>query len=131
MFRSEDRFTTLYNALQRFQRLYNAFKGFQMLYIAFKGFTTLYNRGAETMKYNTVVIDRYSHTVQFTKSDVDRVNTKTQPSPLGFYHYPETMTDEEAFKRLKAFLIKIQKEAIKDAQEEIENLEAVAMGDCD
>ena len=36
---------------------------------------------------------------------MEREDTETVPSPLGYYHYPETMSDKEAVQRLGEELI--------------------------
>jgi len=69
------------------------------------------------MKYNTVHV-RPSGTstkenrvweVSYDKTSammqMDRVKTKTLPNALGFYHYPETMTDKKALKALLKCMI--------------------------
>ena len=71
------------------------------------------------MKYNTIQIqpvskDKWGVTV--TENQGDRVETETEPDGLGFFHFPETMSVEEAFDCLKTKMIKYH-------QKEIERLE--------
>jgi hypothetical protein len=46
-------------------------------------------------------------TVSVYLEEGDRVETETCPNNLGFYYYPETMSDQEAFDKLKQHLINL------------------------
>lgn len=46
------------------------------------------------------------------RDDQDRYPQKTVPNRMGFYHYPKTMKDKEAFKKLKTVLIKAHEEQL-------------------
>jgi hypothetical protein len=50
------------------------------------------------MVYHTVKVENVGSkwVVTYTKSDVEREETKTIPNAMGFYHYPSTMSDKEA-----------------------------------
>lgn len=60
------------------------------------------------MKYKTVKItksgENYYYTI-YKPDNLDREDIKTAPNSWGFYHYPETMSDEEAFDALKEKMI--------------------------
>ena len=64
------------------------------------------------MKYNTITIIPYSnkYDVSINRSEEDRVETETIPSSLGFFHYPETMSDQEAFNILKEHMMEVARE---------------------
>jgi len=66
------------------------------------------------MKYKTVKLtpsgDKWL--VTWSESNMERVKTKTKPHPLGFYHYPETMSDQEALKALVNCMLKAHTEEI-------------------
>ena len=62
------------------------------------------------MKYKTVRIQPYGLSGNKWGYKINRCNHVspdyvTKPDPLGFYTYPETMSDKEAFQRLKRLLI--------------------------
>ena len=77
------------------------------------------------MKYNTVHVrpegpstkENRVWEVSYDKTSammqMDRVKTKTLPNALGFYHYPETMTDKKALKALlKCMISKHEQEIV-------------------
>jgi len=47
---------------------------------------------------------------------------RTSPSALGYYHFPETMTDEEAFNELKECMIKAHQEEIDRLEKSLKKL---------
>ena len=81
------------------------------------------------MKYKTVKIKpdikKRWHTYCYQIDDVDREDTETTPHPLGFYHYPETMSDEEAFNQLKQCMIDAHLKEIESYQTSLRKLESL------
>jgi len=68
------------------------------------------------MKYKTVKINPTSEgkwEVVYLKSDGVERKGKTYPHSLGFFHYKETMKDNDAANKLKELMIKRHKEEIK------------------
>jgi hypothetical protein len=53
----------------------------------------------------------------------DRIDNETTPHPLGHYHYPETMDDEEAFNRLKQCMVDAHLKEIEDYQRSLDKLQ--------
>jgi len=86
------------------------------------------------MQYKTVEIKpsflRNGWKVRFAKSDgQDRVKgRKCTPNNLGFFHYWETIPDEDAFKQLKEHLIKRHREEISRLLLSLEKLETLESG---
>lgn len=77
------------------------------------------------MKYKTVHIkphEKNDWKVSFQIDNQDRIDKETYPHSLGFFHYPETMGDEEAFQKLKWHLIGICKQDIKNLQKSLDEL---------
>ena len=78
------------------------------------------------MKYNTVHVKpsgtstkenrtwKVSYNKTSAQAQTDRVKTKTVPHALGFYHYPETMSDKKALKALLRCMIKRHEQEIAD-----------------
>lgn len=72
------------------------------------------------MIYNTVHINptkvskhKESWEVSIDKSNkMDREDTKTLPNPLGFYHYPEAMSEREATETLIKVMVGRHEEEI-------------------
>lgn len=84
------------------------------------------------MKYHTVSIRLSAATqkweVTLDKSDTqERVETKTAPNWLGFFHYPETMTDAAALKTLKKYLTDREREAIRNCVDKISDIHALKL----
>lgn len=83
------------------------------------------------MKYKTVKIfpnalrDKLEWRVMFMKGDLDRVETKAVPNALGFFHYPETMPDEDAFEKLKVCMIEAHEKEIKQLKESVDKLKTL------
>lgn len=83
------------------------------------------------MRYKTVTIRRNdingTWNVTFEHDKKDRELTETSPHWLGFYHYPETMSDKDAFEKLKNYLISRETQALALVQEKIGELEALSL----
>jgi hypothetical protein len=79
------------------------------------------------MKYKTVEILKNWHGKWWYKcyriGNLDRVITNTKPNSIGFYHYPETKPDAEAFEELKRKMIERLQDEIKELNNEISTLE--------
>lgn len=79
------------------------------------------------MKYRTVKFSRGIPNEQgepvlqvFIYGDnIERVEGITTPNSLGFYHFPVTMSDEEAFEELRAHMIASCQKRIKNLRKEI------------
>jgi hypothetical protein len=81
------------------------------------------------MKYKTVTIKPEGHknkakwVSRFWEIAGDREElTKLEPHPMGFFHYPETMSDEEAFVSLKDKMIKAHRKEIDSLQKSLTKL---------
>ena len=81
------------------------------------------------MNYKTITIKRCDHTgtwkINIEHDPRDRVLRKTEPHWLGFYHYPETISDSKAFKKLKDYLLQRERDALELVQMKIAELEAL------
>ena len=55
----------------------------------------------------------------------ERIDENTTPNGCGFYHYPETMSDKEAFETLKSHLIKLREKDLKRLTEGLFGLKAL------
>lgn len=55
----------------------------------------------------------------------DHVEEETTPNGWGFYHYPETMSDTEAFQKLKEHLIALREKDIERISYGLEGLKAL------
>jgi hypothetical protein len=81
------------------------------------------------MKYKTISIRRrdlsntWDVTIEHDKKD--RELTETSPHWLGFYHYPEEISDAKAFKKLKEYLLQRERAALELVQLKIAELEAL------
>jgi len=67
------------------------------------------------MKYNTIKVLLNGKTWEVScdkTSTMDRKEIETFPHDMGFYHYPETMSDEVALKKLLNSMIKRHEEEI-------------------
>jgi hypothetical protein len=66
------------------------------------------------MIYKTVNIkpDGVKWKVSFYCDGVERLNKKTFPNPIGFYHYKNHIPDRHAFEELKDLLITKHEEEI-------------------
>jgi hypothetical protein len=60
-------------------------------------------------------------------SKVDREDEKTVPSALGYYHYPETMSDKKAFNTLIAGMVKRHRDEIRRLQKSMDKLKALKL----
>jgi hypothetical protein len=78
----------------------------------------------DKMIYHTMCIKENKNGFEcFTfKSNVDREETKTVPSVMGFYHFPETMDEQKAKQKLKECLIKEYKKEILRLQNNVDSL---------
>lgn len=78
------------------------------------------------MKYKTVKIEvdieKRWHTYCYKIDDVDRADNYLPPHPLGHFHYPVTMSDEEAFNQLKQCMIDAHLKEIEGYQKSLEEL---------
>lgn len=57
----------------------------------------------------------------------DRVSKKTEPSALGYYYYPETIPDEQAFNTLKECMINTHKDQIERTKRSMYALEKIQL----
>jgi hypothetical protein len=82
------------------------------------------------MKYKTVKIDvdinDEWYTYCYKLGDVDRVDNYLPPHPIGHFHYPETMDDEEAFNQLKQCMVDAHLEEIKGYQQSLDKLQKLS-----
>jgi hypothetical protein len=80
------------------------------------------------MKYKTVQIRptlKNIWEVVFLKTDgTERMGTSI-PNALGFYHYPETLSDKKAGEKLRKKMIDIHKEEISKLQKSLKQLESL------
>jgi len=76
------------------------------------------------MKYNTVRIINNNNKLKcvIEHHDDNRVTRKTRPHPWGFYHYPTTMSEEQAINKLIDTLIEERCKNIKRMSHEITKL---------
>ena len=76
------------------------------------------------MKYNTARIVKKGNRFEciIEHHDDIRVKRKTKPHPLGFYHYPATMPEEQATNELADALIEKRCKMIKQISHEIVKL---------
>jgi hypothetical protein len=83
-----------------------------------------YHRGGFEMKYKTIRINENFNKVWIEELDGDRLEMETKPSGMGFYHYPETMPDEEALTELQQKLLRDGSDLISKKLMEIEEIKA-------
>lgn len=62
---------------------------------------------------------------EFIETPDKRNDFESDPNPIGFYHYPNTIQDKTAFGRLKKEMIKNREDRIKLLQKEINKLRKV------
>ena len=76
------------------------------------------------MKYNTVIITPNHDTwkVSYRTNSLEREDVKTVPLAVGSYHYPETMSDEEATKELLQCMINRHEEEINNLKKSLKAL---------
>lgn len=77
------------------------------------------------MKYKTVSLHQSSNgtwEVSLQFDDKDRVNKKTYPNSMGFFHYPENMKDDVALNILLDKLISDREESIEILKKSIDGL---------
>lgn len=81
------------------------------------------------MRYFTMNIkpNRERWTAFVTEDATERRETKTLPNVLGFYHFPNTMSKETAFRRLKKRLIKMHEKEIVRLQRSLAALEKLTL----
>jgi len=80
------------------------------------------------MKYKTVEIKTDIKKRWYTycyEVDGDREESSLPPHPLGFFHYPETKSDEEAFNQLKQCMIDAHLKEIEAYQTSLRKLESL------
>ena len=80
------------------------------------------------MIYHTVRVDpnKDAWRVNFDKSNtLERADVKTKPNALGFYHYPQTMSDQEALNELVTCMIQKHESDISDLTRSIEALKTL------
>jgi hypothetical protein len=82
------------------------------------------------MKFSTVritprVIKPYEWEVSFSDLDGERVDEGIGPQSTGFYHYPRSMSQKEAFEALRTHLINKHKDEINRLVESLISLEHV------
>jgi hypothetical protein len=80
------------------------------------------------MKFNTVRIDptlKKTWRISFQTDDKERVNKKSVPHAMGFFHYPQTMSKEEAFKALKDCMIQSHLDEIEKLKESVAKLKVL------
>jgi hypothetical protein len=51
--------------------------------------------------------------------DLDRVDTETQPHASGFYHFPSTISSEQAFERLKTCIMETHTQEVTRLQKSL------------
>lgn len=83
------------------------------------------------MKYKTIEI-KPSYTTRewqvfFREDDIDRRGGKTYPHPIGFYHFPETISLNKAFLKLKECMVKRHKDEIAKLEKSLKELEKVEL----
>ena len=78
------------------------------------------------MKYKTIEIRPFDdgswHYLGPRADSLDRVKTKTQPHPMGFFHYLVTFSDEEAFNQLKNCILESHEKEIKRLKKSADKL---------
>jgi hypothetical protein len=67
-------------------------------------------------------------TVSVHLEEGDRVETETCPNSLGFYYYPETMPDQEAFEKLKQHMLSTHEAEIARLTEARDKLAKLELG---
>lgn len=79
------------------------------------------------MIYKTVQVTPNGDTwlVAFKKNPLERKIEKTKPHSLGFYHYPETMNDQEALGVLLRCMISRHEEEIERLNKSLEALKSL------
>lgn len=81
------------------------------------------------MKYKTmrINVEREEFVTYTLSDDLDREETETVPHPLGFYHYPETMSDQTAFNMLKNCMILKHYEEILNLRKSLKKLKELEL----
>lgn len=61
----------------------------------------------------------------FRTNNGEREETETTPNANGWYHFPATMTEKEAFKKLRSCMVRAHKKEIKRIEESLAKLQAL------
>ncbi len=79
------------------------------------------------MKYSTIQIkpEGGEWTVSITRDERERVRKPGRPNPMGFFHFPATMTDQKAFNKLRDCLVKSHKDEIKALRVSLDKLQSL------
>lgn len=82
------------------------------------------------MKYKTIEIRPIEGQWVALRGNIggERAEEKTAPNHLGFYHYPVTISDAEAFADLKAVLVERHQAEIDQLQNSLDKLKELELG---
>lgn len=74
------------------------------------------------MKSITIYSKKGGFTVNQYETNDNRSDFEPHPNPYGFYHYPDNITDNTAFNRLKKAMIDDKETRIEELKTEIQKL---------
>lgn len=72
------------------------------------------------------VEDEHTWSVSIYSIDGEREEGNNTPHPMGYYYFPETETNKQAFEKLKQVMIKSHQERIECLQKSICQLEKLS-----